>query len=162
MDDSLIIGIREDRLHVYWHVYWHGQRAFEIQMRSDGAIVAYTHPKYLLNPDLERLVSFDGHDFALGSLESSALIRTYEPGKTLKKLKRATDLFADEEKRGVHNIVTSNDHIVDVEITMPARGVPGVGKLPRADIAAFEKDQHGVRFVLWEAKTFYNKKLRAR
>ena len=111
---------------------------------------------------MKKLVPFDGQDFELGSLESSALIRTYEPGKTLQKLKRAADLFADDEKRGVHNIVTSNDRIVDVEITMPARGVPDVGKLPRPDIAAFEKDHQGVRLVLWEAKTFYNKKLRAR
>ena len=104
---------------------------------------------------------FDGHQFKLGSLEASALIRTYQPGETLSKLKRAADLFADDEKRGVHNIVTSNDHVVDVEITMQANDVPDVGKLPRPDIAAFEKDEQDVRFVLWEAKTFYNKELRA-
>jgi hypothetical protein len=157
LDKSVIIAVRKECLHVYWQ----GQKIFDIMMKG-GTIVAKTHPKYLIDPDLKKSVAFNGRRFSVGLLRTNALIHTYEPGKTLNKLKRAANVFANDEKRGVHNIVTGNNHVVDVEITMPAGDVPDVGKLPRADIAAFERDQRDVRFVVWEAKTFYNKELRAR
>ena len=56
LDNSLIITVRNEHLHIYWQ----GQRIFDIAMQG-GAIVAKTHPKYLLDPNLERLVPFDGH-----------------------------------------------------------------------------------------------------
>jgi hypothetical protein len=156
LDKSLIIAVRDESLNVYWR----GQSIFYVVMQNDDTVVATTHSKYLLNPDLSKQVSFDGNSFAIGPIEATALIRTYEPGKTLNKLKRAADLFSGDEKRGVHDIVTSNDNIVDVEITMRGSGVLDAGLLPRADIAAFDEDKRGIRLVLWEAKTFYNKELR--
>ena len=46
LDNSLIIAVRKDCLHVYWH----GQRIFEIKMQSGGAIVAYTIQNICLIP----------------------------------------------------------------------------------------------------------------
>jgi hypothetical protein len=155
LDTSLIIAIRDE----YLNVYWLGQSIFRVAMQN-GSIVATTHPKYLLDPALDKLVRFDGNNFDLGPIEKSSLLRTYEPGKTLNKLKTAAGLFAGDEKRGVHDIVISNNSVVDVEIAMQAGDVQDVGSLPRADIAAFEKDKEEIHLVLWEAKTFYNNELR--
>lgn len=155
-DNNLIIAVRDECLNVYWL----GQSIFRVAMPNDGAIVATIHPKFLLDPDTSKQVSFDGKRFELAPFEASALIHTYEPGKTLDKLKRAAGLFAGDEKRGVHNIVTSNDSVVDVEIEMQAGDVPNVGSSPRPDIATFEEAKRGVRLVFWEAKTFYNPELR--
>lgn len=155
LDTSLIIAVRDDSLNVYWL----GQSLFRVEMLND-TIAATTHAKYLLDPALRDLVRFNGTKFDIGPIEASALIRTYESGKTLNKLKAAAGLFAGDEKRGVHEIVVSNNNVVDVEIAMQAGDVLDDEVLPRADIAAFEKDKQGIRLVLWEAKTFYNKELR--
>lgn len=152
-DKSLVIGVRDD----YLNVYWRGQSIFKVEMKHDR-IIATTHPKYLLDPDLSGQVALDTETgaFALDGLD--ALTRTYVPGETLPKLKRAAGLFAKEEKEGVQAIVNANPNVVDVEIAFPAE--PGSRSAPRIDIATFNETEAGVTLVFWEAKVLGNPELR--
>ncbi len=152
-DKSLVIGVRDD----YLNVYWRGQSIFKVEMKHDR-IIATTHPKYLLDPDLSGQVALDTETgaFALDGLD--ALTRTYVPGETLPKLKRAAGLFAGDEKAGVQAIVNANPNVVDVEIAFPAE--PGSRSAPRIDIATFNETEAGVTLVFWEAKVLGNPELR--
>ncbi|GGF74621.1 hypothetical protein GCM10007301_38100 [Azorhizobium oxalatiphilum] len=155
LDTSLIIGVRDD----YLNVYWRGQSLFKVEMKR-GQIVASTHPKYLLDPDLSGQVSLDPETGTFGLSAQNALIQTYQPGETLGKLKRAANLFASEEKRGVQAIATSNANVVDVEIAFPA-GTSGQS-VPRIDIASFDEVGNDVKLVFWEAKVLGNPELRVK
>ncbi|MBR1129505.1 hypothetical protein [Bradyrhizobium iriomotense] len=154
-DKSLIIGVRDE----YLNVYWQGQSIFKVSFRG-GKVTASTHEKYLLNPDLRDQVSLVEGKFAFGEAEPRMLTRKYEGVETLAKLKRAASLYSGREKEGVHEIATSNLSVVDVEIAINASGVPGVERnLPRMDLANFETTANGVDLVFWEAKTFSNPEL---
>ncbi|MFG1248762.1 hypothetical protein [Xanthobacter flavus] len=152
-DKSLVIGVRDD----YLNVYWRGQSIFKVEMKHDR-IVATTHPKYLLNPDLSGQVALDAETGAFALDGFDALTRAYVPGETLGKLKRAAGLFAGEEKEGVQAIVSANPNVVDVEIAFPAE--PGSRSVPRIDIATFNETEDGVKLVFWEAKVLGNPELR--
>jgi hypothetical protein len=155
LDDKLIIAVRDECLNVYWR----GQSIFRIVMKG-GSVVAETHPKYLVDPAMSKLVSFNGTTFDLGGLRDNALISTYASNETLQRMKKAAALYAGDEKCGVHDIVVANDNVIDVEIAMSSAGIPDAGELPRVDIAAFEEEGDEVYLVLWEAKTFYNSELK--
>lgn len=152
-DKRLVIGVRDD----YLNVYWRGQSIFKVEMKHDR-IVATTHPKYLLNPDLSGQVTLDAETGAFALDGFDALTRTYVPGETLGKLKRAAGLFAGEEKEGVQAIVSANPNVVDVEIAFPAEA--GNRSVPRIDIATFDETEGGVKLVFWEAKVLGNPELR--
>lgn len=154
-DPSLIIGVRDE----YLNVYWQGQSIFKVSFKG-GKATATTHEKYLLNPDLKDQISLVDGTFAFGKAEQRMLTREYEGAMTLDKLKRAASLYSGREKEGVHEIATSNLSVVDVEIAINASGVPGVERnLPRMDLANFETTANGVDLVFWEAKTFSNPEL---
>lgn len=155
-DPDLIIAGRDE----YLNVYWQGQSLFRVLYNSN-AVQARTHPKYLLDPALEKLVPFDGTRFAL--LPSmSALVDTWKAGVTLGKMKKAAGAYANGEKRGVHATVRNNSTVLDVEIALwlPSPK-PGEKELPRIDIASLERNGKAIRLVFWEAKLFNNKDLRA-
>ncbi len=154
-DRDLIVAVRNE----YLNVYWQGQSIFLARF-SGGEVVASTHPKYLLNPDLSGQISLQGEHFDLKKQEPKMLMRKYEPGVTLANMKRAARLFSGEEKEGVQVIATSNPSVVDVEIAFSANGLAGVGSIPRLDIAAFETADDGVDLVFWEAKLLGNPKAR--
>lgn len=153
-DKSLVIGVRDD----YLNVYWRGQSIFKVEMKH-GHIVTTTHPKYLLDPDLSGQVTLDTETgtFALDGL--NALTCTYVPDGTLPKLKRAAGLFAGDEKAGVQAIVNANPNVVDVEIAFPAEA--GSRSVPRIDIATFEDAGTSVKLMFWEAKMLGNPELRS-
>jgi hypothetical protein len=156
-DPGLIIAIREN----YLNVYWQGQSLFKIEHLGDRSIRAKTHPKYLLDPTLEKLVAFNGRDWTLPSYESM-LTHRFVPGETLSKLKKAAKAHSDREKEGVHQIACRNSSVLDVEIAIPGMAaMPGELGSPRLDIAALEQDGDCVRLVFWEAKLFENEGLRA-
>jgi hypothetical protein len=152
-DPSLLVGIRNE----YLNIYWQGQSIFKVTFK-DGQVLASTHPKYLLNPDLSGQIPLRLDQFEVGSAEGF-ITRTYKGSETLGKLKRAAGLFSGEEKQGVHRIATSNLNVVDVEIALPANGVADVGSLPRVDLATFENSDR-VELIFWEAKTFANPEIR--
>jgi len=154
-DSSLIIGVRNE----YLNVYWQGQSIFKVSFKG-GKVTTTTHEKYLLNPDLKDQISLVDGKFAFGEAEQRMLTREYEGAKTLEKLKRAASLYSGREKEGVHEIAASNRSVVDVEIAINASGAPGVGRsLPRMDLANFETTASGIDLVFWEAKTFSNPEL---
>lgn len=151
LDRSLIIAVRNE----YLNVYWQGQSIFKVSFQN-GEVIASTHPKYLLNPDVSGQISLIGRSFDLEKIQPKMLTRAYEGEETLGKLKRAAGLFSGREKEGVHSIATANLSVVDVEISLSANGLPGVGNLPRLDLASFEPATGHVDLVFWEAKTFDN------
>ncbi|OKO80246.1 hypothetical protein [Bradyrhizobium sp. AS23.2] len=153
-DPSLIIAVREN----YLNVYWLGQAIFIVRMQEDKISVR-THAKYLLNPNLDDQIPLIDGKFDFTQANDEMLTSDYKSGETLVKLKRAAEYYSGKEKEGVHRIVSFNPSIVDVEIAVSANGLPGVGKLPRIDIAAFEDGNDGINLALWEAKRFTNKEL---
>ena len=154
-DKSLIIGIRDE----YLNVYWQGQSIFKVSFKG-GKVTASTHEKYLLNPDLKDQIPLIDGRFEFDKVAERMLTREYEGAKTLGKLKRAAALYSGREKEGVHEIATSNLSVVDVEIAINAAGVASVLKnLPRMDVASLENAESGVDLVFWEAKTFSNPEL---
>jgi hypothetical protein len=154
-DKSLIIGIRDE----YLNIYWHGQSLFKVSFKG-GKVAASTHEKYLLNPDLKDQIPLIDGRFDFGKVAERMLTRDYEGVTTLGRLKRAAALYSGREKEGVHEIATSNPSVVDVEIAVGAVGVANVvKKLPRMDVASFETAERGVDLVFWEAKTFSNPEL---
>lgn len=160
-DPELIVAIRDE----YLNIYWQGQSLFHVS--SEGSIVrARSHPKYLLDPSLTRLVSFDGDRFALPSPDDF-LLKRWERGITLAKMKKAAGLYAGEEKRAVHRIVRANPSVIDVEIAF-RRETPedeedeGARKTPRVDALCLEPDGAGVRLAFWEVKMFGNGEVRAK
>ncbi|MFG1209566.1 hypothetical protein V5F79_16325 [Xanthobacter flavus] len=152
-DRSLIIGVRDD----YLNVYWRGQSIFKVEMKQDR-IVATTHPKYLLNPGLSGQVVLDGESGTFALERVDALTKIYVPGETLPKLKKAASLFAGEEKAGVQAIVSANSNVVDVEIAFPAES--GTRSVSRMDIATFDEVEGRVKLRFWEAKVLSNPELR--
>jgi hypothetical protein len=155
-DPSLIIAIRDE----YLNVYWQGQSIFKVTF-FNGQVSAATHPKYLLNPDLSGQVSLIDNKFDLEKFEARMMVRSYEQGVTLAKLKKAAALYSGREKEGVHSIAMSNPSVIDVEIALSANGLPDVGMLPRIDLAVFEPADNGINLVFWEAKTFANPEIRS-
>lgn len=153
-DKSLIIGVRDD----YLNVYWCGQSLFKIEMKG-GQIVATTHPKYLLDPDLSGQVRLDNGTGTFDTAKFNILMSDYRPGETLAKLKRAARVYAGDEKAGVQAIINANAHVVDVEIAFPA--LPGERSVPRIDIATFNENGNDIRLEFWEAKLLANPAVRS-
>ncbi len=159
LDPTLLIGIRNEALDVYWH----GQALF--YATYNGRVRVNTHVKYLLDPDRSDRVPLN-EDGSV-TLLTEPMIKDYVGRETLEKMKRAADLFAGDEKRGVHAIALVNKDVIDVEIQLDARGLldekglPLKRKEPRIDIAALEMTGNGFELVFWEAKLFANKELRA-
>ena len=151
-DPSLIIGIRDEELDVYWN----GQSLFHVDFKF-GRVNVNTHLKYLLDPDRDERVALKDSTF---HVVSTPMLSSYTSG-TLNKLKRAADLFSGVEKQGVHAIALANENIIDVEIRLDAKGLGSNRQQPRIDIAAFQQRSNCVELVFWEAKLFANKELRA-
>jgi hypothetical protein len=154
-DKSLIIGVRDE----YLNVYWQGQSIFRVSFKG-GKVAASTHEKYLLNPDLKDQISIIDGKFEFGKVAERMLTRDYEGTATLGRLKRAAALYSGREKEGVHEIATSNPSVIDVEIAINTAGIAdAVKKLPRMDVASLEIAGEGVDLIFWEAKTFANPEL---
>ena len=156
-DKELFLAIRND----YINFYFRGCSVLKLNwLQSSKEIAGEIHYKYLLKP----------------SLKGSQYIKFYESGIQLppglrdlfldglddvNELKRAVKRYADSEKSGVDDVVTSdkNTNVLDLEIAISD------GKsAPRIDIAAIHEDtrQPGtVKLVFYEAKHFENKGLRS-
>lgn len=155
-DPSLIIGIRDE----YLNVYWQGQSLFKVGF-VHGAVTATTHPKYLLNPDLSGQVTFDIGAGAFAQLKENAILRAWEPGVTLGRMKRAASLFSGDEKIGVQAIASAHPDTIDVEIAFPATEET-VRSVPRIDLAVIEDRGGEAHLVFWEAKLLANPELRSK
>ena len=154
-DKNLIIGIRDE----YLNVYWQGQSLFKVDWKNNR-VAASTHPKYLLNPDLSEQIPFDAYEAIFGGLPDGGLTSIWEQGTTLGRLKRAARRYAGAEKRGVHRIAIQSDNLIDVEVAVTSAEQAN-RSAPRLDFAIFEPDGASARLIFWEAKTFYNRELKA-
>lgn len=154
-DASLFVAIR----HNYLSVYAAGNCLLEVRY-VDNELIGRTNYKYLLKPDVEPpQVSFflgkqppikNPSQFFVDDISNIAL------------LKRAAKPYSGDEKLGVHQIVTSNPNILDVEITFGlAHEASHQKATKRIDFAAIQEGRHGPELVFFEAKCFVNPELRA-
>ena len=155
----------------YLNVYSRGQSLFLVAYRADKLTVT-THPKFLLDPALEKQVPLlENGSFEISSLQQNGFFSRYggsPAGATLDKIKRAAQRFAGLEKIGCHQIAVNNKNcaIIDCEIQFPefaALGFEGPQKGARADMACLEP--HGSEeacIVFWEAKHYTNGDLKTR
>lgn len=156
-DEDLILGIRNS----YLNVYWRGQSLFKVERKGKtGPLKVSTHPKYLIDPDLSKPVTFDGRTFAINP--DQALQREYVKGKTIGRMKRAARVYCGGEKEGVHAIARGNDHLIDTEVAFSCEAQDREGSFaPRIDLACIEPAQRCVRLRFWEAKLYGNPEIRA-
>ncbi len=155
-DKTLLIGVRED----YLNVYWQGQALFTVRQVANTLRVT-THEKYLLNPDLDGQVTLADGMFEVESLRAKGFMPQFEAGKTLPKMKGAAQRFAGSEKKGCHVIAERNAIVIDFEVGLPI-DTNGDGEGNRIDFACFEERDEAVRLTFWEAKHFANPELRAK
>jgi hypothetical protein len=141
-----------------------GQRLFQIA-RVGAELKVTTHPKYLVDPDLNRAVAFDGERFVVE--DAKPLMEHYKVGETLNKMKRAAAYYAGDEKKGVHRIIRENPNVLDVEIAFGRErkeaesGTENESKRQpnRIDIACLEKEGDGIFLRFWEVKRYANREL---
>ena len=145
-DTELFLAIRDNAVHVYYQ----GCRLIEVAW--NGEIVANTHYKYLLRPKVKpKYVDVVDGEPRIGNA-SAYLAKKLNVGE----LKKTARRYVGEEKKGVHEILRKNPHVLDVEIAIK-------GESSRIDFAALqqgEADQTHV--VFYEAKHFDNPELRRR
>jgi hypothetical protein len=160
-DKTLLIGVREN----YLNVYWQGQALFTVRQAA-GTLRVTTHKKFLLDPDLEAQVRLKDDSFEIEGLRNRGFMSQFESGKTppklntLPKMKRAAQVFAGDEKKGCHVIAQRNAMVVDFEVALPA-DAGAAGGMGKVDLACFEEYDKGVRLTFWEAKHFANPELKA-
>ncbi|MGD0218246.1 MAG: hypothetical protein ABSC45_12165 [Desulfobaccales bacterium] len=165
-DSDLHIGIRNN----YLNVYYQGNSLVLIRYDSKG-LLGHTHYKYLLHPRKNRkpIISAEGNIENLKGVFIDHLDK-----ENLELMKKASSVYAGEEKKGIQWILKSNPNIIDMEIALTqeaekqeAEGIEefeesGGPAAQRLDFAALQKITNGVELVFFEAKTFSNKELRAK
>ena len=151
-DKELFIAIRNESINVYFK----GNSICKL-IFSKGQIIGKTHYKYLLLPDLNKYVDTT----ALG-------VYTY-PGKAsmfvnslndIEFIKKASSIYAGEEKTGVHSIVYNKYHnILDLEISFS----DVEDAKDRMDFMQLVGDKNSnLKLVFYEAKCFTNSEIRSK
>ncbi len=153
VDKELFLAIRHNAVHVYYR----GCRLIEVVWRRrEEKIVGKTHYKYLLRstakPKYVKVV--DGKP---SNYDASAYFANPTDPLCAKELKLSAKRYAGNEKKGVHEILLKNKHILDVEIAISD------GKTAsRIDFAALRNGKAGQAcIVFYEVKHFDNKELRS-
>jgi hypothetical protein len=163
-DNDLILGIR----HNYLDIYRYGQRLFHIASAGKAnPLKVTTHPKYLVDPDLEQAVSFDGERFCTAGIKP--LIEVYSLNETITKMKRAAAYYSGREKKGVHSIVRGNPNVLDIEVAFAREVEQADGQggrqrrraADRIDLACLSEREAGICLRFWEAKHYSNPELRS-
>jgi hypothetical protein len=164
-DKDLHIGLRND----YLNVYYQGNSLCLIKKGPEG-LLGQTHYKYLLHPgkNLKPIISADG---TIKNLKEVLILKLDE--KNLKLVKKASSVYAGDEKKGIQWILNSNPNIIDMEIAFTKEAAKQEAEVmedveeakrptaPRLDFAALQQNAGGVELVFFEAKLFSNKELRA-
>jgi hypothetical protein len=170
--DDLFIAVRRNSLNVYHR----GASIFRIDDKGDGTVSPKTHVKYLVRQQqaLAELVE--------GRFRSSKEIvwSRYDPRRTLADMTRSATDLAGVEKAGLHPLILSSPHVIDVEVSLdragddvpaettpqtqdPARlGKAAVRPQDRLDVTTLERQGDAIAIVFHEAKHFTNPALRAR
>lgn len=164
-DNDLHIGIRDN----YLNVYYQGNSLF--LLTGSGGLSGHTHYKYLLDPTkkLKPIISANGTIETLKDVFIDHLDK-----KNLDLMKRASTVYAGEEKKGIQWILKNNPNIIDMEIALTQEAENQEGEemadleetgrptAPHVDFAALQQFPEGIKLVFFEAKLFSNKELRAK
>lgn len=153
-DRELFIAIRKD----YINIYLNGNSLLKLWLEGKE-LVGETHYKYLLAPESPHPYAkvFGGKP----RIENAASF-FMDDLSNLRDLKRSANVYYEEEKKGVHQIVMSNFNVIDVEIAFSAKNEKtSKSGASRIDFAALRHGQDGPEVVFYEAKLFANKELRA-
>lgn len=146
-DQEVFVAIRRNSVNAYYR----GCSLLKLDWKS-GAIEGSTHYKYLLHPSNPNpyFKIVDGRT-ELPQDPSDLFIRSVD---NLYNLKKAAQPFAGDEKSGVHDILRSNDNVLDVEIAFGADDRDSLN--PRVDFAALKNGDGITELVFFEAKHFDN------
>jgi len=154
-DRELFVAMRDE----YINVYWKGNSLLKLRFK-DGELIGETHYKYLLRPEVETQTYVRIEN---GQTKLAAPANLFMPDiSDLAALKRAANVYAGDEKKGVHQIVMSNANVIDVEIAFSTEHEKtGLLTAKRIDFSALKMAPSGPEIVFFEAKLFTNKELRA-
>ena len=142
-DKELFVAVRDNAVHVYYQ----GQRLIEVKWRN-SKLAANTHYKHLLRPEMEPKYV----DVKDGKPSVADTSRYFADRLNVEELKKAASVYAGDEKKGVHEILRNNPHILDVEIAISD------GERGQIDFAALQEGEAGqTHIVFYEAKHFDNK-----
>jgi hypothetical protein len=150
--DGLRLAVRNG----YLSFYRLGQSIARVQC-SSGELVADVHYKYVLG-------GHSGYGGPLylrlstqGIFSKDPLVPAYRGIDTLREwIARVNVDYAGQEKSIVDKLVEKNDHVVDLEMALPAWKIPKVAV--RMDLVAIENGQ----VVFWEVKTVNDSRIRCR
>ena len=151
-DKELFLAIRESAVDVYFrgctliHLEWRPRKE---------KIVANTHYKYLLRSTMEPKSNYV--DVVDGRPSTGNASAYFADQVSAAELKKAARRYVGEEKRGVHDILQNNPHILDVEVA-----ISDGEKAPRVDFAALQRGVGQTHIVFYEVKHFDNPELRSR
>ena len=149
-DRDIFLAIREN----YVNAYYRGCSLLRLSLEGD-AIVGQIHYKYLLAPKHpNEYVKVESGEPALDDAESWFLDDIGE----IDSLKKASTPYAGAEKTGVHNILSANNNVLDVEIAF-GKDESDAGA-PRLDFAAIQNQGEKATLSFFEAKHFNNNALR--
>lgn len=157
-DPELFIGIRNE----YINVYYKGNSI--CRLSYDGGkkrIEAAIHYKYLLKPQLNEYIKTSGSTFNPDDLNGKFITSLSD---NIDLIKRASSVYAGEEKTGVHSIILKEKNILDIEVTFSKETIETDDKkTDRIDYLQLVKNTNGmIRLVFFEAKRFSNPEIRAR
>ena len=150
-DKDTFVAIRDN----YLNVYYRGNSLLKLDWNQrDKSMTGQVHYKYLLRPNIREseYVKVD---------EKGEVTMPDEPMFSTKigavpALKKASQVYAGDEKDGVHRIALNKKHnVVDVEVAFRVSGL-------RVDLAALQETGDIPKLVFYEAKHFSNKELRAK
>ena len=147
------MGLRLAIRNEYLNFYRLGQSVARVAcVRKE--LVAYVHYKYVLG-DLE---GYSGPLYlrlnANGVFSPDALGAVYEGSTTLNQWVAKAGAYAGVEKKIVDQLVEKNNHVVDLEMALPAWARNSVAV--RMDLVAIEDG----RVVFWEVKTVDDSRIR--
>ena len=145
-DKDVFLAIREN----YVNAYYRGCSLLRLSWEA-GAFVGEVHYKYLLRPSAsnEYVKVVDGR-----AKLDNAKSRFLDDIGEIDSLKKAATSYVGAEKAGVHDILSANNNILDVEIAF-GKDESDTGA-PRLDFAAIRKSGEEAKIVFFEAKHFNN------
>lgn len=153
-DRDVIVALRND----YLNVYHRGQALFTVKF-ARGQLSVYTHPKYLIDPALNKPVRFANGRFLVPNTEETLLTAWHDGA--LARLKRAATIYSGSEKEGCHEAAAGRSDILDVEIAFRRidKEFEEDRTIPRIDLLRVVEDGGGAALEFWEAKAFGNVEL---
>lgn len=148
-------GLRVAIRNGYLNFYRLGQSVARVYCVS-GGLVADVHYKYVLGEQLGYSGPLYLRLTTKGVFSQGAWVAPYDGPATLHHWITAAGKYAGVEKSIVDELVAKNDHVVDLEMALPAWTVPKVAV--RMDLVAIEDG----KVVFWEVKTVNDSRIRCR